>query len=85
MIKNKKLYQLDEGLNTIPRVWRRKARGKQSPRILIKCGDCDKKVEICYPGGDDPLDDIFEINGVCATREQWQEIFREIRLTDNRV
>jgi len=83
MIKNKRLYQLDENHDTIPRIWRRKARDKQSPRLLVKCGCCDKQVEIYY--STDRLDNLVEINGVCATREQWGQIFREVRLIDNRV
>ena len=54
----------------VPRVYRRKARGKKSARLLIKCGDCDQKFEIHYgPGGED-----LEIAGVLASVENWKKI-----------
>ena len=52
------------------RVHHRKARGKQSARLLIRCGDCDNKFEIyCGPNGED-----LEIAGVLASAENWREI-----------
>lgn len=54
----------------VPRVSHRKARGKKSARLLIKCGDCDQKFEIYYgPEGED-----LEIAGVLASIEHWREI-----------
>lgn len=54
----------------VPRVYRRKAQGKRSARLLIKCGDCDQKFEIYYgPEGED-----LEIAGVLASVENWREI-----------
>ena len=54
----------------VPRVYHREARGKQSARLLIKCGDCDSKFEIYYgPDGED-----LEIAGVLASVENWCEI-----------
>src|SRR5438270_6119330 len=54
----------------LPRVYRRKARGKKSARLLIKCGDCDQKFEIhCGPEGED-----LEIAGVLASVETWRDI-----------
>jgi hypothetical protein len=54
----------------VPRVYRRKGRGKQSARLLIKCGDCDQKFKIYYgPEGED-----LEIAGVLASVEVWREI-----------
>lgn len=54
----------------MPRVYRRKARGRKSARLLIKCGDCNQKFEIHYgPEGDD-----LEIAGVLASIENWREI-----------
>src|SRR5438128_2391504 len=50
------------------RVYQQKARGKHMPRLLIKCGCCEQKVEIHY----DP--DCLEINGVMASVENWREI-----------
>ena len=54
----------------MPRVYRRKARGKKSARLLIKCGDCDQKFEIHYSPGDEDL----EIAGVLASVENWKKI-----------
>lgn len=54
----------------VPQVYRRKARGKKSARLLIKCGDCDNKLEIYYgPQGED-----LEIAGVLASAENWRRI-----------
>jgi len=54
----------------VPQVYHRKARGKQSARLLIKCGDCEEKFEIYYgPDGED-----LEIAGVLASVENWREI-----------
>lgn len=53
-----------------PRIYRRKGAGKRSPRLLIKCGCCDKSVEIYY--SDD--DNLLEINGVLASRSDWSAI-----------
>lgn len=48
--------------------------------MLIKCGCCDKQLKIYYPDEGSIVDDIFEINGVAGTKEQWQDLFREIGL-----
>ena|SRR5437660_817082 len=54
----------------VPRVFRRRAQGKKSARLLIKCGDCDEKFEIYYgPEGED-----LEIAGVLASVENWRKI-----------
>jgi hypothetical protein len=38
----------------VRRVYHRKAHGKKSARLLIKCGDCENKFEIHYgPQGED--------------------------------
>jgi hypothetical protein len=58
----------------VPRVYHRKARGKRSARLLIKCGDCDQKFEIYYgPDGED-----LEIAGVLASVANWHEILLPI-------
>lgn len=54
----------------VPRVYRRKARGKKSARLLIKCGDCDQTFEIHYGPGSENL----EIAGVLASVENWKKI-----------
>ena len=51
------------------RIFHKKRRGKQSARYLVKCGDCDKSVEIFY--GDD---NFIEINGVHSSKEEWREL-----------
>ena len=50
------------------RAFHRKAQGKKSPRLLLKCGCCDEQVEIYYD------DDGLEINGVHGSLENWREI-----------
>jgi hypothetical protein len=38
----------------VPRVYHRKANGKKSARLLVKCGDCENKFEVYYsPEGED--------------------------------
>ena len=60
---------------------------KQSASVLIKCGDCDNKVRICY----DDLDKkkytkagwkvrFTEINGVIANNDFWQQLFKELKI-----
>ena len=67
--KQRRARELGDGF-PVPRVFRRKARGKKSARLLIKCGDCDQKFEIHYgPEGDD-----LEIAGVLASVETWRAI-----------
>lgn len=67
---NQKRYQYKDG-NPIPRIYYRKAQGKQSARYLIKCGDCDESLEIYYgPRGDN----ILEIGGVLASKKEWKKI-----------
>lgn len=61
----------------IPRCWWKKGRKKKSPRVLIKCGDCNNKVEIYYDKNEEWG---IEINGVMASNEWWRELFKEIGL-----
>lgn len=73
MIQNKKMNVLRPvekpgGLAApIPRIYRRKTRGKKGSRILIKCGDCDKSLEI-YPDPNEG-DGVVEIGGVLAHKD----------------
>lgn len=54
----------------MPRLYRRKARGKKSARLLIRCGDCNNQFEIHYgPDGQD-----LEIAGVLASIRNWRKI-----------
>jgi hypothetical protein len=68
-IKQKRARKLGDG-HPVPRAYHRKASGKKSARLLIKCGDCDNKFEIYYgPQGED-----LEIAGVLASVDKWREI-----------
>ena len=53
------------------RVFHRRGSGKKSPRLLIKCGDCDNALEIYYDAKD-PQD--LEIGGVLGSIGNWREI-----------
>ena len=44
------------------------------PRYLVKCGDCDNKIEIHFD------DQILEINGVIASVENWREVLLPLLL-----
>jgi len=44
---NRFYYTRPEGYPQI-RVYHRKGSGKKSPRLLLKCGCCDEKLEIYY-------------------------------------
>jgi hypothetical protein len=50
------------------RVWHRKGRAKQSPRLRIKCGDCENALEVFYD------EEALEIGGVHGSSENWREI-----------
>lgn len=70
MKKAKQKLSRTHGDYPVPQVYRRKGRGKQSARLLIKCGDCDQNFKIYYgPEGED-----LEIAGVLASVENWREI-----------
>jgi hypothetical protein len=71
-MKKAKCKPLQKGSDgyPVPRVYHRKAHGKKSARLLIKCGDCDNKFEIYYG----PQSEDLEIAGVLASVENWREI-----------
>jgi hypothetical protein len=69
--RNRKLCQLRPDGYWELRVFFRKARGQQSPRLLIKCGDCDGALEI-YHDPAHPGD--LEIGGVFGSTANWREI-----------
>ena len=50
------------------RLSHRKGRRNHSPRLRIKCGDCDKALDIFYDEED------LEIGGVHGSVENWREI-----------
>ena len=66
--RNTKLAQSRPEGGFAIRVFHRKAQGKKSARLLLKCGCCDGKLEIHYS------DDGLEINGVNGSVENWREI-----------
>ncbi len=65
---NRKIAQPGLGWGWRLRVFERKGRGKLNPRRLIKCGCCEQRLEIYYD------DEGLEINGVCASIEEWREV-----------
>jgi hypothetical protein len=50
------------------RVWHRKGTARHSPRMLIKCGDCDNAVTIYHD------EEALEIGGVHGSLANWREI-----------
>ncbi len=54
------------------RRYKKKGKGKQSPRLLLKCGDCGNKLEIYYGG------DSLEIGGVHGAVQDWFGIFEPL-------
>src|SRR5438105_5155461 len=50
------------------RAERKRAQGHISPRYLLRCGCCDRAVQIHYDT------DALEINGVHGSIENWREI-----------
>jgi len=73
---NRKMAIPREGGCFLPRVTHRPARGKRSPRFIIRCGCCNAgPVEIYY---DDHTKELvwatFEINGVNGSVRDWRNI-----------
>jgi len=60
------------------RVYHKAAHGKHSPRYLLKCGDCDQKLEIHY------AEDGLEIGGVHGSIEDWREILLPLLLIEEK-
>jgi hypothetical protein len=65
----KLLWRRSDGYSAL-RVYHRRSYGKKSPRLLIKCGDCDNKFKIYY----DPDREDLEIAGVLGSVGNWREI-----------
>lgn len=65
---NRKMNRSDGQGGARLRVFHRKAKGTKSPRLLVKCGDCQHAVEIYYDS------DGIEINGVNASLDEWRAI-----------
>lgn len=64
-----------------PKVTYRKGRVRGTVRVsgrtLVRCGDCDARLEIHHDPDDGPEDPI-EINGVLASRAEWLAIMLPI-------
>ena len=54
------------------RLWRRARRKHKSARLLIKCGDCENKLEIYYD------DQFLEIGGVFASIPEWRRVLQPL-------
>ena len=67
---NKKMGVYDKSGAPKLRIFHRKQKGINSARYLIKCGDCNAKLEIYY----DSDDNFLEIGGVHASRKEWRKI-----------
>ena len=77
-LNNKKMNIFDKG-SAVPRCyWRTNKKTKKSASVLIKCGDCNEKVEIYYDEA------YLEVNGVNASIEWWQMLIRELILKGGR-
>jgi len=68
---NRKVVQKRSDGYSALRVYHRQGRGKRSPRLLVKCGDCDNALEIYYDA-EHPED--IEIGGVLGSVENWREL-----------
>jgi predicted SprT family Zn-dependent metalloprotease len=65
----------------MPKVTKRKARGNQSARLLVRCSDCKEKLTIYFD--EDTLrddDEPLEVGGVIATRKEWKTILKQVGL-----
>ncbi|MBM3710394.1 MAG: hypothetical protein FJW61_08245 [Actinobacteria bacterium] len=66
--RKNKIYDTERFGQPEIRVYHKKSYGKKSPRYLLKCGCCNKKLEIYYDKTG------LEINGVYGSIEDWREI-----------
>ena len=71
-IKNRKIAQSREEGGFALRIFHRKSQKKKMPRYLIKCGCCNKSIEIYYD------ETSLEINGVMGSIQNWKEIFEPL-------
>jgi hypothetical protein len=60
------------------RLRHRKGIGVKSPSFVLRCGCCDKKLEIFYS------DDGLEIGGINGALEDWREILLPMLLITSR-
>jgi hypothetical protein len=88
-MKNKRNTILEnKKVGDIPRCWWSKAKKKRSAKVLIKCGDCDNKLEIYYDkeksknSVDQAINELIEINGILVDKKWWKELFKEIGIIE---
>lgn len=72
------IYRIIDEENALPplRTTHRKAHGKKSASIRIKCGCCKEALEV-FPQekpDENPSRNLIEINGVIGTMDQWRKI-----------
>ena len=60
------------------RIYHKKGSDKKCPRYLLKCGCCNKTLEIYYDNNS------LEINGVNGTIEDWREILLPLLRIDRK-
>ncbi len=68
---NQKRFQRRADGYSALRVYHRKGTARKSPRLLIKCGDCDNALEIYH---DPENSGDIEIGGVLGSVGNWREI-----------
>lgn len=76
-LNNKRMYITDTNGCSLPRCYWSRRKGKESPSVLVKCGDCNEKVKIYYGKG------TLEVNGVLASNRFWKTLF-EFLLKDKK-
>jgi hypothetical protein len=87
-MKKRNLILENKKYGDTPRCWWKKAKNKISVRVLIKCGDCNNKVEIYYDKEkgktivDQAILNLVEINGVLADKKWWQALFKEVGIIE---
>ncbi|MCV6637131.1 hypothetical protein [Candidatus Albibeggiatoa sp. nov. NOAA] len=72
MAFNRKMGISDGYGGWLLRIFHRKKYKKRSARYLVKCGCCDKAVEIYYDKYG------LEINGVHGSKEEWRKILEPL-------
>ncbi len=60
------------------RIRHRKGKGKRSPFYTLRCGCCDRKLEIYYS------DDGLEIGGVNGAIDDWREILLPLLMIEQK-
>ncbi|MEI7615960.1 MAG: hypothetical protein WCJ54_04530 [Actinomycetota bacterium] len=74
--RKNKFYNTERFNQPEIRIYHKIGSCKKMPRYLLKCGCCDKKLEIYYD------DEGLEINGVNGSIEDWREILLPLLLIE---